>query len=114
MARLDKPHVRGRVQTQERAAEVMAICEARGWYVTLELAPDRPEDVSDIERQLAGVPRERAVPVRERPQVQEVPRGVKARGAPAPFAVAGVTSDVMELGDEVTWEAVHLGFRARR
>lgn len=28
-------------------------------------------------------------------------------------AVAGVTSGMMELGDEVTWEAVHLGFRQR-
>lgn len=56
MAKLDKPHVRGRVQTQERAAEVMAFCEERGWYVTLELAPDMPEDLSGIERQLMGVP----------------------------------------------------------
>ena len=64
MARLDKPHVTGRVQTQERAAEVMAICDARGWYVTVELASDEPEDISDIERQLSGVPREatRALP----------------------------------------------------
>ncbi len=28
-------------------------------------------------------------------------------------AVAGVTSGLMELGDEVTWEAVHLGVRQR-
>jgi len=52
MAKRDKPHVRGRVQTQERAAEVMGFCEDRGWYVTLELAPDKPEDLSDVERQV--------------------------------------------------------------
>lgn len=28
-------------------------------------------------------------------------------------AVAGVTSGMMELGDTVTWEAVHFGFRQR-
>ena len=57
MARRDKPHVRGRVQTQERAAEIMALGEERGWYVTLELAPDQPEDLTDIERQLKNLPR---------------------------------------------------------
>ncbi|MEO7329653.1 MAG: SEC-C metal-binding domain-containing protein [Minicystis sp.] len=57
MAKLDKPHVTGRVQTQERAAEVMAFCDDRGWYVTLELAADKPEDLSDLERQMRGLPR---------------------------------------------------------
>ena len=57
MAKLDKPHVRGRVQTEERAGEVLAFCEDQGWYVTLELAPDQPEDLSDLERQLHNVPR---------------------------------------------------------
>jgi len=57
MAKRDKPHVMGRVQTQERAAEVMSFCEDHGWYVTLELAPHKPEDLSDIDRQLRNLPR---------------------------------------------------------
>ena len=59
MAKVDKPHVLGRVQTQERAAEVMFFCEEQGWYVTLKVAPDEPEDLSDLERQLNNVPRGR-------------------------------------------------------
>lgn len=57
MAKRDKPHVLGRVQTQERAAEVAFFCEERGWYVTLQIAPNEPEDLSDLERQLHNVPR---------------------------------------------------------
>jgi SWIM/SEC-C metal-binding protein len=57
MAKVDKPHVRGRVPDQERAAEVMAFCEDRGWYVTLEVDPSRPEDLSDLVRQERGLSR---------------------------------------------------------
>jgi SWIM/SEC-C metal-binding protein len=67
MATLDRPHLRGRVPTQERAAEVMALCEARGWYVTLELAPGKPEDLSDIARQMSGLPREATPALPRRP-----------------------------------------------
>ena len=41
-----------RVQTQERAAEVAAICNERGWYFMAEIAPDEPEDISSLERML--------------------------------------------------------------
>ncbi len=56
MAKLDKPHVMGRVQPQERAAEVIPFCEDHGWYATIEVAPHKPEDLSDIDRQLRPSP----------------------------------------------------------
>ena len=39
-----------RVATQERAEEIMAICNAQGWQVVVGLEPDEPENISDIER----------------------------------------------------------------
>jgi SWIM/SEC-C metal-binding protein len=72
MAKLDRPHLRGRVPTQERAAEVMAFCEKRRWYVTLELAPGKPEDLSDIARQESGVPREATPALAPRPGRNEL------------------------------------------
>jgi SWIM/SEC-C metal-binding protein len=41
-----------RVQTQERAAEIAAICNEQGWYFIAGVEPDKPEDTSDIERKL--------------------------------------------------------------
>jgi len=57
VAKLDKPHVMGRVQTEDRAREVIELCDRQGWYVTVEVAPNKPEDLSDIERQVNGQPR---------------------------------------------------------
>ncbi|MCX6878804.1 MAG: SEC-C metal-binding domain-containing protein [Verrucomicrobia bacterium] len=39
-----------RVATQERAEEIVAICNANGWQVVIGLEPGKPEDISDIER----------------------------------------------------------------
>jgi SWIM/SEC-C metal-binding protein len=41
-----------RVQTMERAEEIMALCESHGWKVVVGVEPDKPEDVSDVERLL--------------------------------------------------------------
>jgi len=40
------------VQTEERLKEVAAIFEAHGWKYTIELEPDKPEDIIDLERLL--------------------------------------------------------------
>jgi len=44
-----------RVQTEERAEEVLAQCEANGIKVIVGLEPDRPEDISDVGRVLSPV-----------------------------------------------------------
>ena len=41
-----------RVQTQARAQEILAICTEHGWQVIVGLEPDKPEDISDVERLL--------------------------------------------------------------
>jgi SWIM/SEC-C metal-binding protein len=41
-----------RVQTMERAGEIMALCEEHGWKVVVGVEPDKPEDISDVERLL--------------------------------------------------------------
>ena len=41
-----------RVQTQERAEEILSICTENGWQVIVGLEPDQPEDVSDVEKLL--------------------------------------------------------------
>ncbi len=41
-----------RVQTLERAQEVMALCSERGWKAVVGIEPDEPEDLADLERLL--------------------------------------------------------------
>ncbi len=41
-----------RVQTMEKAHEVMAFCEEQGWKAIVGVEPDRPEDLLDLERKL--------------------------------------------------------------
>jgi SWIM/SEC-C metal-binding protein len=41
-----------RVQTEERAAEVVALCEEGGWHYVIGIEPDKVEDISDIEKLL--------------------------------------------------------------
>ena len=40
------------VQTEERLKEVAALFEENGWKYTIELEPDQPEDIFDLERLL--------------------------------------------------------------
>ena len=42
-----------RVRTQERAGEILSVCNQHGWKVIVGLEPDQPEDVSDVERLLS-------------------------------------------------------------
>ena len=37
------------VQTEERVKELESIFEKNGWKYTVELAPDKPEDILDLE-----------------------------------------------------------------
>jgi SWIM/SEC-C metal-binding protein len=37
------------VQTEERLKEVASIFEEHGWKYTIELEPDKPEDIIDLE-----------------------------------------------------------------
>ena len=41
-----------RVQTQERASEIAAVCDKHGWYFVAGVEPHKPEDISDLERAL--------------------------------------------------------------
>jgi SWIM/SEC-C metal-binding protein len=42
-----------RVQTQDRAAEILALCQDNDIQVLVGVEPDKPEDISDVERILA-------------------------------------------------------------
>ena len=54
MARLgsEKRPIWARVQSMERAEEIMAICNERGWKATVGIESDNPEDISEIDRLL--------------------------------------------------------------
>ena len=41
-----------RVQTQARAGEILSLCDEHGWKVIVGIEPDKPEDISDVERLL--------------------------------------------------------------
>lgn len=41
-----------RVQTEERIKEVASIFEENGWQYTIGLEPDKPEEITDLERLL--------------------------------------------------------------
>jgi len=41
-----------RVQTEERASEIVSICNEHGWHYIIGFEPDKPEDTSDVERLL--------------------------------------------------------------
>ena len=46
---------RVRVQTEERAMELFALCEAKGWQVIIGIEPDNSENIDDINQLQAGV-----------------------------------------------------------
>jgi len=41
-----------RVKSQRRAEEILAICSKHGWKVIIGIEPNKPEDISDVERLL--------------------------------------------------------------
>ena len=51
-----------RVQSEDRAAEIMSICEQHDWTVIIGIEADKPEDISHVDRLLnPDAPVERAV-----------------------------------------------------
>ena len=60
-----------RVQTRERAEEILSQCNQNGWKVIIGLEPDQPEDISDVERLL-------------NPQEPIKARAIVGRNAPCP------------------------------
>jgi SWIM/SEC-C metal-binding protein len=49
----NKP-ARVRVQTEERALEMMALCNAKGWQVIVGIEPDKPENIDDVKKLESG------------------------------------------------------------
>jgi SWIM/SEC-C metal-binding protein len=47
----NKPAV-AHVKSQKRADEILSICNKRGWKVIVGIEPNKPEDISDVERLL--------------------------------------------------------------
>ncbi len=47
-----KQPVVARVKSQKRAEEIVSICDTKGWKVIVGIEPNKPEDISDIERLL--------------------------------------------------------------
>ncbi len=41
-----------RVKSQKRAEEILSICTKHGWKVIVGIEPNKPEDISDVERLL--------------------------------------------------------------
>jgi len=54
MARLGtkKRPARGHVQTLERAQAILAMCDDRGWIAVIGIEPEKPEDISEVQRLL--------------------------------------------------------------
>lgn len=46
-----------RVQTQEKAEEIIALCNKHGWRFIVGVEPDKPEDISDVKRLLNSLKR---------------------------------------------------------
>lgn len=43
-----------KVQTEERAIEIMTLCNQRGWQVIVGIEPDNEENIKDVEKLLNG------------------------------------------------------------
>ena len=41
-----------RVKSQKRAEDILSICSKHGWKVIVGVEPNKPEDISDVERLL--------------------------------------------------------------
>lgn len=60
-----------RVQTLEKAEEVLSLCNQHNWKVIVGIEPDQPEDISDVERLL-------------NPQESAKARSIAGRNDPCP------------------------------
>ena len=50
-----KKPARVRVQTEERAMELFALCNQKGWQVIVGIEPDKEENIDDIKKLGAGI-----------------------------------------------------------
>ena len=57
-----KKPARGHVQTLERAQEILAMCDNRGWTALIGIEPDKPEDISEVQRLMNPPEPKRAEP----------------------------------------------------
>jgi len=39
-----------KVQTQERAEQILTFCDSKGWHVIVGIEPEEEEDITDVER----------------------------------------------------------------
>ena len=46
---------RVRVQSEEKAMELLALCNAKNWQVIVGIEPDKPENIDDIKELENGV-----------------------------------------------------------
>ena len=44
-----------RVQSIEKAQEILTLCKARGWEAIVGIEPDKREDLSDVEKLLKSL-----------------------------------------------------------
>lgn len=51
-----------RVQTEEKAMEILGLSQQKGWQVIVGIEPDKPEDISDFEKLMNG-PLQKSIPV---------------------------------------------------
>ena len=68
-----------RVQTMERAGEIMALCEKHGWKVVVGIEPDEREDISDVERLL-----DPGAPMTDKPRAALTAKPKVGRNDPCP------------------------------
>ena len=50
------------VQTSARGEEILKICDEHGWKVIVGIEPNKPEDISDVERLLNPIPQTKSAP----------------------------------------------------
>jgi len=67
-----KKPARVRVQTEERAFELLAMCNQKGWQLVVGIEPDKPENIDDIKQLQGGI----------KPSV--VLKALPSRNAPCP------------------------------
>jgi len=56
-----------RVKTEARAAEIVQLCNARGWQVIAGIEPDEPENITDVDKLIGRTPEAPEPATRNRP-----------------------------------------------
>ena len=50
------------VKTEKRANEIVTLCNKNNWIVIVGIEPDKPEDISDVDRLLKPYPQQKGAP----------------------------------------------------